>query len=224
MEAAALERDRCEGHSGRTRPRIHTSSSKPTIQSACSDSRGERRLDQSSKITSYNFLATMDLKSRSNVRMIQTEHPGFCRGKNRYVDELHIPDPGHNLTSSELLSEQAIAEEGKPCHAEVEPNSTGATRAKLSRILSAPVCYTKETIPTSEKEWKIVPAYPSLKGRTLSAAISKLVIRLVRHYDEEERETDGAVHWDTINPKLLRAFGHQGARDFSEKDWLQHIY
>ena len=99
----------------------------------------------------------------------------------------------------------------------------GATRAKLSRILSAPVCCTKETTRTSDKEWKIVPAYPSLKGRTLSAAISKLVMRLVRHYDEEERESDGAVHWDTIHPKLLRAFGHQGARDFSEKNWLQHI-
>ena len=32
-----------------------------------------------------------------------------CRGKNRFVNELHIPDPGHNLASSELLSEQALA-------------------------------------------------------------------------------------------------------------------
>ena len=41
-------------------------------------------------------------------------------------------------------------------------------------------------------------------------------------FDQEDRETDGAVHWDTINPKLLRAFGYQGARYISERDWLQY--
>ena len=69
----------------------------------------------------------------------------------------------------------------------------------------------------------MLPACPSLKGRSLSAAISKLVMRLLRRYDQEERETDGTVHWDTINPKLLRGFGYQGTRHFSEQDWLQDI-
>ena len=54
----------------------------------------------------------------------------ICRGKNRYVDELHTPDSGHNLTCSELLSEQAVGEESETCETEVEPNSTGASRAK----------------------------------------------------------------------------------------------
>ena len=35
----------------------------------------------------------------------------ICRGKNRYVDELHLRDPGHNPTSSELLLERSIAKE-----------------------------------------------------------------------------------------------------------------
>ena len=43
----------------------------------------------------------------------QTSWVVICRGKNRFVNELHVPDPGHNLTSSELLSEQAIAKEGE---------------------------------------------------------------------------------------------------------------
>ena len=38
----------------------------------------------------------------------QTSWVQICRGKNRFVNELHIPDRGHNLTSSELFSEQAI--------------------------------------------------------------------------------------------------------------------
>ena len=35
---------------------------------------------------------------------------------------------------------------------------------------------------------------------------------------------DGAVRWDSMSPKLLRTFGDRGARESSEKDWLQHIY
>ena len=79
------------------------------------------------------------------------------------------------------------------------------------------VCHTKGIILTEERKRKMIPACPSFKGRSLSTAISKSVMRLVRHHDQEERETNGAVHWDTINPKLLRACGYQGARHFSEK-------
>ena len=74
-----------------------------------------------------------------------------------------------------------------------------------------------------KKKWKSFLVYPSFKRRTLSISISKFVIRLVRRYDQEERDTDGAVHWNTISPKLMREFGNQGARDFSEVNWLQHI-
>ena len=49
-------------------------------------------------------------------------------------------------------------------------------------------------------------------------------MRLVRRYDQDEREIDGAVHWNTICPTLLRACGDKGVRFFSEKDWLQHVY
>ena len=75
-----------------------------------------------------------------------------------------------------------------------------------------------------EGKWKSIPACPSFKGKSLSTAILKLVMRLMRHCDQEDRETDGAVHWNTKKPKLQRAFGDKGARKFSDKDWLQHIY
>ena len=41
--------------------------------------------------------------------------------------------------------------------------------------------------------------------RSLSAMISKLVMRLVRHYDQEERGTDGVVHWDTKKTKTAES-------------------
>ena len=35
-----------------------------------------------------------------------------------------------------------------------------------------------------------------------SAEVSKLVMRLVRRYDQDEREIDGAVRWNSMVPKL----------------------
>ena len=49
-------------------------------------------------------------------------------------------------------------------------------------------------------------------------------MRLVRHCDQDERETDGAVHWNSPVPKLQGAFEKSGERRFSDTDWLQHIY
>ena len=46
----------------------------------------------------------------------------------------------------------------------------------------------------------------------------------MRHYDQEERQSDAALHWDTIRPILLKAFVNRGAHDFSEKDWLRLIH
>ena len=42
--------------------------------------------------------------------------------------------------------------------------------------------------------------------------------RMVRHYDQDERQSDGSMHWDTIRPKLLKAFAKRGARDFPEQE------
>ena len=49
-------------------------------------------------------------------------------------------------------------------------------------------------------------------------------MRLVRHYDQDEREIDGAVHLDSVGPKLRKALQKSGDRKFSDTDWLEHIY
>ena len=182
-------------------------------------------MDQLSRCASYNFLATMDLSLKFHLRLDQkrTSWVVICRGKNRFVDELHIPDPRHNLTSSELLSEQAIAKQDEPCSTQMKQSSIEETRADSVKTFSDSVLYERKCT-CEKKRWKSILAYLSFKGRPLSTAISKLAMRLVRHYDQDERETDGAVHWSTICPKLLRAFGDQGARESSENDWIQHMY
>ena len=49
-------------------------------------------------------------------------------------------------------------------------------------------------------------------------------MRLVRRYDQDERETDGAVHWNSMGPKLRKPFRKAGGQQFSDSDWLQYIY
>ena len=52
---------------------------------------------------------------------------------------------------------------------------------------------------------------------------SKMVTRMVCHHDQDERQSDAALHWDTMRPVLLKAFAKHGARDFPEKHWLRLI-
>ena len=49
-------------------------------------------------------------------------------------------------------------------------------------------------------------------------------MRLVRHYDQDERETDGAVQWNSMGPKLREACQKVGGQKFSDSDWLKYIY
>ena len=53
---------------------------------------------------------------------------------------------------------------------------------------------------------------------------SKMVTRMVRRYDQDDRQSDASTHWDTRMPVLLKAFEKHGARDFSEKYWLRLIH
>ena len=93
----------------------------------------------------------------------------------------------------------------------------------LSVIASQACLFTQRTIPTTERKWKVIPANSSHRG-ALPTAVSKMVTRMVRHHDQDERQPDAALHWDTIRPLLLRAFTKHGARDFSEKHWLRSIH
>ena len=75
-----------------------------------------------------------------------------------------------------------------------------------------------------ERIWKSILANEPYKYRSLSAAISKMVMRLLRHNDQDERDIDGAVHWNTMSPKFLRAFGHQEHDIFPQKIKLKHLH
>ena len=154
----------------------------------------------------------------------------ICRGKNLHVEELHLNDSYHSPTSSELLEhiewERSLAKERELGSTKMEPSwSLEETHAKQLNILTNPVYNCSEGgIPIEERLWNDIPACQQLRGYTFDAEVSKLVMRLVRRYDQDERETDGAVHWKLIGPKLRKAFRKAGGQQFSDFDWLEHIY
>ena len=45
----------------------------------------------------------------------------------------------------------------------------------------------------------------------------KMDARMVRPYDQDERQSDGSMQWNTIRSVLFEAFAKHGARLFSEK-------
>ena len=47
---------------------------------------------------------------------------------------------------------------------------------------------------------------------------------MLRHYDQDERESDGSKHWVPVKSFLLRKFDRDGVRDFNDEMWLQKIF
>ena len=92
----------------------------------------------------------------------------------------------------------------------------------LSSPPSRSSMFKKTVIPLNEIKWKAIPANSSYGG-ALSLLVSKMVTRMVHHYDQEEREPDGSYHWDTVRRVLLKAFGKHGAHNFTKRYWIQLI-
>ena len=150
----------------------------------------------------------------------RTSYVLISRGKSRFVDEIHVPN-AELWSSAELLSELQKAEGREPCLAPSKTSIKETGADTLSVSPSQASFSTKRTILSTKRKWTIIPANWSFGG-ALPTAISKMVARLVRHYDQDERQLDAALHWDTIRSVLLKAFASEhGAQDFPEKHWLR---
>ena len=47
---------------------------------------------------------------------------------------------------------------------------------------------------------------------------------MVRHHDQDERETDGAKHWDGALSVLKGEIRNQLEKEFTDEDWLHCLY
>ena len=57
--------------------------------------------------------------------------------------------------------------------------------------------YIRRIITTNEKKWITIHAH-SRKVEELAMSISKAVTTMLRHFDQDERQTDGSRHWESI--------------------------
>ena len=76
--------------------------------------------------------------------------------------------------------------------------------------------YIRRTVLANEKKWITFHAH-SGRGSELAVSISKTVTTMLRHFDQDERKSDGSRHWELIKSVLVRKFAYEGARDFSDE-------
>ena len=201
--------------------RIHTSSRRSKFQDLCNNSRTNYNWTSSS--SSYYTISwhqrnwnSDSFHNKERFKILGGDLPS-------HVEELRLNDPDHNPTSSELLLERYVAKESEPCSTELEQSRIRETHATQFEIPTNPVYCSKEVILVGKGKWNNIPAYKHFRGRTFEAEVSNLVIRLLRRSDQNERETDGAVHWNSMGPKLRRAFQKVGGQNFSDSDRLPYF-
>ena len=101
-----------------------------------------------------------------------------CRGKNRYVEELHLNDPDHNPTSSELLVhiglERSVAKKREPGSTKMEPSwCIEETHAKQLKIQTNPVYkYSDGGFSIEERNWNDIRVFQQFRGHTFEAEVS----------------------------------------------------
>ena len=73
----------------------------------------------------------------------------------------------------------------------------------------------KKEIPKEDRFCTTVPGCQKCKRDSFETRISKCVTKKVRHHDQNERETDGAMHRDVILPVLKGRFKNQLEKEFT---------
>ena len=141
----------------------------------------------------------------------------------RSCDSINLQTLGHNsrCERSEPYDEREVTTRSEEIWA---PPSTKETRAgSLTFVPNKASLYTRRIIPTNEKKLFPIHAHSGY-GSDSAVSISKTVTTMLRHLDQDERESDGSRHRDSIKSVLVRKFAYEGARDFSDEAWMQKIF
>ena len=186
---------------------------------------GETTIGPVIEVHVVQVFGTMDLKSKFHLQIIHNGHLGFWYPKERVdswtncISQMSdIISPARNCCLNQKTRKKVNLAWRSGRQAQ------GNLLRPLLQVIAAPenwtrtlsaflsVQCTRRTIPTKEGKLKILPAYSSYKGGSLSTAISKMVTRLVRHHDQEERQSDAAVHWDTTRTIAESVRGRRSTR------------
>ena len=83
-----------------------------------------------------------------------------------------------------------------PTSSKSSSGGSGGSSNPTSIHLKAKSIYVKKEIPKEDSIWTAVPGCQKCKWHSFETRISKCVTKKVRHHDQDEREADGAMHWD----------------------------
>ena len=169
-----------------------------------------------SSVDSYLVSAVFSSRTVYTEKKFTSTWVMLCRGMNRFMSE-----------ASELITEKAV-ETIEPFSTEWRQSRIEKARAEGSNCHEEQVCYTKSTIAIRERErekktWEIVLEFEG-PHPPLQTAISKFVMKMLRHCDQEERESDGSKHRDSVHVNFFEKFDSKMGQKLHTGDWRQAIY
>ena len=111
-----------------------------------------------------------------------------------------------------------------PASSKSSSRGSGGSSNPTSTHPKSKSIYIKKEISNEDRIWTAFPVYQKCKRDSFETRISKCVTNMVRHHDQDEREADGAMHWDFILPILKGRFRSQLELEFTDEDWLHCFY
>ena len=136
------------------------------------------------------------------------------------------PDVSHNVPGITLFKEQANSKEEESSDDDdrsfrrrigiCDPSSSSKLEKNPVTLKKNPMLFSKTLTVIGRPFQKIRIMMDCL---SLSAQISTLASKMVRHFDQDEREADGAAHWDALKSVWTRGFSRDGAEKFADSQW-----
>ena len=176
------------------------------------------------------FFRSSPLRERGGVVRVQTwmvgvqlAHIKWCQSSSGSVVHFitqRTATPMHEIKiqKSNVLGSRCVASTIRVAQACSESSSGGSSNPPTSIHLKAKSICVKKEIPMEDRIWTIILGCPKCKRDSFETRISKCVSNMVRHHDQDERETDGASHWDGVLSVLKGKFRNQLEEEFTDED------
>ena len=159
----------------------------------------------------------VDVQESSSTRDGSTSCIIISANPNRYVEELWH-DPDNSPESRQMVGHTSV---GRP---NAGISSTGDTRASKPKTQSDLINnHSEDFIRIDTRKWNDILARGGVERKTLEWKISKTVTNLARHLDIADRQTDGAVHWNSMCSKLRLEFESEGVQNLPDSQWIGEI-
>ena len=140
----------------------------------------------------------------SIINPANTSYVVISRETERFVNELHNHIEELMSSNEWLTAERRSTSNKETCAL----NSIKKTCASPPNNPIGHSLLKKTVILRGERKWITIDANPSPRSG-LPATVSKMVTKMVRHCDQDEREEDGSYHWETVKSLLLIEFAQE---------------